>query len=137
MLTRLALVGALFSFGFMQAAQARECWEITNLRGFSALEGEEYKFVRDQNTDPMRLCFDRDTGTVTGDETKLVKSGQSTLIGNAEANGIYLYEVYTLDRENLKLLFTKNRLASKGGSLSFIGGMIAAFVGDAKLFSKD
>jgi hypothetical protein len=80
----------------------------------------------------MVLCFNDDnTGTVTGDDTQLVKFGASTLVGWATNQGIELIETYQIDRVNGKVLFTKSRI---GTATVLPNGpdVVSAFVGKAK-----
>ncbi len=77
----------------------KECWVLTRLEGHMAASTDRYKFVPDKFSTPMVLCFNDDnTGTVTGDDTKFVKFGASTLVGWATNQGIELIETYQIDR---------------------------------------
>jgi hypothetical protein len=78
----------------------------------------------------MILCIDGTTASVSGDDTRLTVFGTSTLAGWAQNKGAELFEVYQLDRDNGKVLFTKTRV----GSTSMLPGLpdiIGSFVGDA------
>ena len=115
-----------------QAASAKECWALTNLQGHMAASTEKYAFVPDKFSNPMVLCFNEDnSGTVTGDDTKFAKFGNSTLVGWATNRGIELIETYQIDRENGKVLFSKSRI---GTSTVIPNGpdVVSAFVGNAE-----
>ena len=115
-----------------QTASAKECWVLTSLEGHLAMSANRYKFVPDKFSSPMVLCFNDDnTGTVTGDDTQLVKFGASTLVGWATNQGIELIETYQIDRVNGKVLFTKSRI---GTATVLPNGpdVVSAFVGKAK-----
>ena len=115
-----------------QSAAASECWALTHLQGQLAASTEKYSFVSDSFSKPMLLCFyDDNSGTVSGDDTRLVKFGTSTLIGWATNRGIELVTTYQIDRVNGKVLFTKSRI---GTATVLPNGpdVVSAFVGRAE-----
>lgn len=115
-----------------QTASAKECWALTKLQGHMAASTDNYAFVPDKFSNPMALCFNDDnSGTVTGDDTRLVKFGVSTLVGWATNQGIELIETYQIDRVNGKVLFTKSRI---GTATVLPNGpdVVSAFVGKAE-----
>jgi hypothetical protein len=115
-----------------QTASAKECWVLTSLEGHMAASTDRYKFVPDKFSTPMVLCFNDDnTGTVTGDDTKFVKFGASTLVGWATNQGIELIETYQIDRVNGKVLFTKSRIGT-ATVLPSGPDVVSAFVGKAE-----
>ena len=112
-------------------AHAKECWALTNLKGQMAASTDKYAFVPDAFSNPMVLCFDDDnTGTVTGDDTRFVRFGASTLVGWVTNKGIELVETYQIDRVNGRVLFAKSRI---GTATVLPGGpdVVSAFVGAA------
>ena len=114
-----------------QHASAKECWALTDLKGQIAVSSDKYVFQPDKFSNPMVLCFnDEKTGTVSGDDTRFVRFGVSTLVGWAENKDIELVEAYQIDRVNGKVLFTKSRI----GTASVIPGgpdLVGAFIGKA------
>ena len=116
-------------------AFANECWAISNIKGYSAYADEGYKFVGDgmQN---ILICFSSEGGTVTGSDIKFVKFGKSTLAGyGGNEKGNELFEVYQLDREKKKLLYTKTRIGTKTVAPIF-SDVVSSFIGDAKKVSE-
>ena len=111
-------------------ATAKECWALTEMKGQMAPSTEQYKFQADGYSNPMVLCFDKDTGSVSGDDTQLTRFGSSTLAGWASNKGIELFEIYQIDRVNGKVLFAKSRI---GTNTVIPGGpdLVGAFVGKA------
>lgn len=119
-----------------QIAVAKECWALTHLQGHMAMSTEKYAFVPDKFTNPMVLCFNEDnSGSVTGDDTKFVKFGASTLVGLTTNQGIELVETYQIDRKTQKVLFTKSRI---GTDTVIPNGpdVVSAFVGNAKILNQ-
>lgn len=119
-------IGALLTGS---AAADQECWALTQMKGQMAFS-PEYAFEADAFSKPMVLCFGRETGSVSGDETRLLKFGRSTLAGWSTNNGTELFEVYQIDRANGKVLFTKSRI----GTTTVIPGapdIVGAFTGTA------
>ena len=114
-----------------QHATAKECWALTDFKGQTAASPDKYVFQSDTFSNPMVLCFnDEKTGTVSGDDTKFVRFGKSTLVGWAQNKGIELVESYQIDRPNGRVLFTKSRI----GTATVIPGgpdIAGAFVGKA------
>lgn len=116
-------------------AFANECWAISNIKGYSAYADEGYKFVGDgmQN---ILICFSAEGGTVTGSDIKFEKFGKSTLAGyGGNDKGNELFEVYQIDREKKKLLYTKTRIGTKTVAPLF-SDVVSSFVGDAKKASE-
>ena len=129
------IVAAVLALAAQQAT-AKECWALTELRGQIAASPDKYVFQSDKFSNPMVLCFnDEKTGTVSGDDTKFVRFGRSTLVGWAENKGIELVESYQIDRINGRVLFTKSRI----GTATVIPGgpdIAGAFVGKAARLSE-
>ena len=115
-----------------QSVSAKECWVLTNLHGNMALSSLKYSFSPDGFSNPMILCFNDDnSGSVTGDDSRLVRFGNSTLIGWATNQGIELVTSYQIDRVNGNILFTKSRI----GTATAYPGMpdvVGAFAGKAE-----
>lgn len=123
---------AIVSIGGLIISQpgvAQECWALTEIKGLTAFS-RSYEFATDGFSKPMVLCFSSKTGSVSGDDTDLVRFGNSTLAGWATNNGVELFEVYQIDRENGRVLFTKSRI----GTSTVIPGapnVVGAFTGTA------
>ena len=91
-----------------------ECWVISNVKGYSASADTNYEYSKDSLPNVMMLCFiDADQGSVTGTDTKLIRFGKSTLAGYGNIKVVELFEVYQIDRENGKLLYSKSRIGTK------------------------
>ena len=114
-----------------QHASAKECWTLTELKGYIAPSTDRYAFQPDKFSRPMVLCFnDDETGSVSGDDTHFARIGASTLVGVVINKGIELVESYQLDRVNGKILFAKSRI----GTATLIPGgpdLVSASVGNA------
>lgn len=84
------ILGALGGIGLvagLSAGQpARDCWAVSNMKGYSAFSAEAYKFA---------------------------------------------FEVYQLDRERKKLMYTKARVGT-GSMLPGAPDVVSAFIGDAE-----
>ena len=135
MITQMPTFALVAAIAFSQSAPAKECWALTNLVGHMAASSADYKFQTDKFSNPMLLCFEETTGTVSGDDTRFTRFGTSTLAGWAANKGIELFEVYQIDRTKNKVLFTKSRI----GTNTLIPGapdIVGAFVGDAVMISK-
>lgn len=134
MITRMPMFALVAAIAFSQSAPAKECWALTNLVGHMAAS-PDYKFQTDKFSNPMLLCFENTTGSVSGDDTSFTRFGTSTLAGWGANKGIELFEVYQIDRVRNKVLFTKSRT----GTNTLIPGapdIVGAFVGDAVMLSK-
>lgn len=129
----LAVAAALLIVQF--EAHAKECWAITELKGHMAYSTEKFAFQKDGFSNPMLLCFDEETGSVSGDDTAFTRFGTSTLAGWAQNKGIELFEVYQIDRASGKAFFTKTRI---GTGTVIPGGpdLVGAFVGKATKISE-
>jgi hypothetical protein len=115
---------------------AQECWIATNLKGYSAFADEGYTFSKDGLSNPVLICFDDDGGTVTGADIRFVKFGASTLAGYSGNNkGNELFEVYQIDKENEKLLYTKTRIGTKNVA-PILSDVVSSYVGDVKRVSE-
>ena len=134
MMIRLSALAFLAAITSSQSPPATECWALTNLMGQMALAAD-YKFQADKFSSPMVLSFDKESGTVSGDDTRFVRFGTSTLGGATLNKGLELFEVYQIDRENNKVLFTKSRI---GTDTVIPGGpdLVEAFVGTAVLIRQ-
>ncbi|MGH7887244.1 MAG: hypothetical protein ACREPG_05225 [Candidatus Binatia bacterium] len=112
-------------------SHAADCWTVTNIKGYSAMAEENYKFAQDGFRNPMQVCFTSDGGTVSCTDIQLLKFGTSTLAGYGRNElGNEIFEVYQLDRETRKLLFVKSRVGPEK-SPSPLPNIAAAYVGDA------
>lgn len=119
-------IGALLTG---QHVDCQECWALTEMKGQFAFSAA-YAFEVGTFLYPMLLCFGETTGSVSGDDTRLIKFGTSTLAGVALNKGLELFEVYQIDRENGKVLFTKSRI----GTTTVIPGapnIVGAYAGTA------
>lgn len=124
------ILSAVFAVGMSCPAMAKDCWALSGLRGQIAPSIEGYAFSEDQFSSPMILCFEGDRGSVSGDDTPFMKFGDSTLAGWVQNDHLELFEVFQIDRENGKVLFTKSRV----GTRSVLPGgtdIVGAFVGSA------
>jgi hypothetical protein len=133
---RIASIAVLFLALTLHSAHAKECWALSQWRGQSANSVDNYVFGPDKFLNPMVLCFnDGGTGTVSGDDTKFVQFGTSTLVGLVQNRGLELVETYQIDRVNERALFTKSRIGT--ATLMPSGPDIAAaFVGKATKLSE-
>jgi hypothetical protein len=110
---------------------ANECWAVSNIKGYAAYADSGYKFAKDGLPNTILLCFGEKEGTVTGTDTRFVKFGASTLAGyGGNDQGNELFEVYQLDRQNKKLLYTKSRIGTKTVTPVF-SDIVMSLVGDA------
>lgn len=135
MITGIPTLALFAALAFSQSVPGKECWALTNLVGYMAASSDNYRFQTDKFSSPMLLCFDKTTGTVSGDDTSLTRFGSSTLAGWGATKGIELFVVYQVDRAKNKILFTKSRI----GTNTAIPGapdIIGAFVGDAVMITK-
>ena len=115
---------------------ANECWAISNIKGYSSYADKGYKFTQDGIPNIQVVCFTSNGGTVTGTDVRYVKFGKSTLAGyGGNDQGNELFEVYQLDREKKKLLYTKSRIGTKT-VVPVFSDVVSAFVGDAAMVSK-
>ncbi len=119
---------------FAQDSQTEsECWIISNIKGYSANAADKYEYSKDGLPNVLMLCFiDSEQGSVTGTDTRLVRFGKSTLAGYASVKGVELFEVYQIDRENGKLLYSKSRIGTKTAYPLF-SDTVMTCVGDAVL----
>lgn len=133
----IVLVAALFSVPAIgQVVQEKsECWAVTNLKGYSGHSDKNYSFEEDGIKANMLLCFEGNSGTATGTDTKLMRFGESTLAGMVQKDGLELFEVYQIDRVNNKLLYSKSRIGTKT-VYPFLPDIILSIVGDAKKVTK-
>lgn len=125
------LCGIGLAAGLAAGQPARDCWAVSNIKGYSAFSAEAYKFGPDSLSGALVVCFTSDGGSVTGSDIDHVKFGASTLAGFASnGKGNETFEVYQLDRERKKLMYTKARV----GTDSMLPGapdVVSAFIGDA------
>ena len=118
------------------ASVANECWTVSNIKGYAAYADRGYKFAKDGLPNTILLCFGEKDGTVTGTDTRFVKFGASTLAGyGGNDRGNKLFEVYQLDRENKKLLYTKSRIGTKT-VVPLFSDVVMSLVGDAVQVNK-
>ena len=118
------------------ASFANECWVISNIKGYSAYADQNYKFMQDGIPSNLVICFTSDGGIVTGTDIKFVKFGSSTLAGySGNEKGNELFEVYQLDREKKKLLYTKSRIGTKT-IVPMFSDVVSSYVGDASKVSQ-
>jgi hypothetical protein len=117
---------------------AKECWALSSLKGQTAASSDGYEFSNDKFPNPMVLCLDDDTGYVSGDDTKFMKFGNSTLAGWAENQGLELFEVYQIDRASDKVLFTKTRIGTVAAYPELgLPDMVGAYVGKATKIAEE
>ncbi len=120
----LALAGSAPAF-------ADDCWIVSNLHGYTAADSDAYRFSEDGIGHAILICFTADGGSVSGTDIPLVKFGNSTLAGySGNEAGLEAFEVYQLDRNNEKLLFTRTRIGTRTVT-SALPDLMSAFVGDA------
>ena len=75
---------------------------------------------------------------VSGDDTKFMKFGNSTLAGWVENQGLELFEVYQIDRANDKVLFTKTRIGTVAAYPNLgLPDMVGAYVGKATKLAEE
>ena len=115
---------------------ANECWAVSNIKGYAAYADSGYKFAEDGLPNTIFLCFGEKEGTVTDTDARFVKFGASTLVGYAgNDRGNELIEVYQLDRENKKLLYSKSRIGTKT-VVAVFSDVVMSLVGDAVQINK-
>ena len=126
---RLLLVGCGLLFALPLQA---ECWIADRLQGFSAGSNDEYQFIEDSFNPGMLVCFQGDSGTVTGNDLPLIRIGESTLIGvSMNPNGLETVNTYQIDREAMKLLLTQTRIGTPAIT-DLLPDYAAVFVGDIR-----
>jgi hypothetical protein len=112
------------------AASANDCWVAQNFEGQSASSDIDFSFSPDTFADGMLICFHEETGSVTGNDTRLVRFGNSTLIGWAEnGHGLEVVNTYQLDRQRRKLLMTQSRIGT-ATHVGILPDFAATFVAD-------
>ena len=117
---------------------AKECWALSNLKGQTASSSEDYVFGKDNFPNSMVLCFENEGGYVSGDDTKFMKFGNSTLSGWAQIKDLELFEVYQIDRAKGKVLFTKTRVGTTSAyPLLGLPDLVTAFVGKATKIEQE
>ena len=118
-----------------QLLAADEWWAVINLKGVSATSDQGYKFSPD-GLKSLLICFSEEGGSVTGTDMKLTKFGKSTLVGvSIDSRGMETLEVYQIDREKMKLLYTKSRIRTNTVA-PLLPDMVIALIGDAKPVHK-
>ena len=116
---------------FPASLLANDCWVVSNIIGYAAYADQSYNFFPDGLSNTMMVCFTSDGGTVTGTDIKFVKFGESTLAGyGGNDQGNELFEVYQIDRQNHKLLYTKSRIGTKSVA-PVLSDFVCSYVGDA------
>lgn len=136
MISRILLLALVCIATLPKPAFANECWTLTNLKGWTASSVQGYEFESDKFSKLIILCFEQETGTVSGDDTRFTRFGTSTLAGWAQNRGIELFEVYQIDRTNNRVLFTKSRIGTNTVLPGFTD-IVGAFVGDATKLPAD
>ena len=115
---------------------AGDCWIISNIKGYSAFANENYKFAPDGLPNKIVICFTDDGGSVTGSDVRFLKFGKSTLAGyGGNDKGNEMFEVYQIDSENGKLLYTKTRIGTKTINPAF-SDVVCSYIGDAKKINQ-
>jgi len=113
-----------------------ECWVVSNLRGYSAFADNKYKFETNGLTNRIVVCFGLKSGTVSGTDIQFVKFGKSTLAGyGGNDQGNEMFEVYQLDRANMKMLYTKTRVGTKTIT-QLLSDTTSSFVGNARKLNE-
>lgn len=99
---------------FFSSLAHSECWVASNFEGKSSTAFNNYKFEDDRFSDGMRICFDGDRSTVSGNDLPLAQMAPSTLVGfTSTPDGLEVINIYQIDRANNKLLFTASRIGTK------------------------
>lgn len=110
---------------------ADEIWIVSNIKGYSAYADENYTFAQDGLPNVISINFTEDRGYVTGTDTNFMKFGQSTLAGyGGNDQGNEMFEVYQIDREKGKLLYTKTRIGTKT-IMPIFSDVVCSYIGDA------
>ena len=110
---------------------ADEIWIVSNIKGYSAYADENYTFVQDGLPNEIAINFTEDRGYVTGSNANFMKFGQSTLAGyGGNDQGNEMFEVYQIDREKGKLLYTKTRIGTKT-IMPLFSDTVCSYIGDA------
>jgi len=134
-LMRRAILGlsvSLFSF-----PAAAEYWVADRLEGYSATSFADYKFIEDSFSAGMRICFDGDSGSVTGNDLPLLRIGESTLLGySTNQMGLETVNVYQIDRANRTLLFTQSRIGTSSVTTA-LPDYAATFIGTVRRDGAD
>jgi hypothetical protein len=104
----LALAGAAC---VLSPALANECWIAPALRCTTALSPKYHDF-QESTESGVVLCFTKDAGTVTGDNLKFVRIGQSTLVGAGVGGEMESVSTYQIDRHASKLLYIGTRIGT-------------------------
>ncbi|MCC6008968.1 MAG: hypothetical protein JJU40_15040 [Rhodobacteraceae bacterium] len=111
-------------------AHASDCWLATNFRGQSAQADAGYRFASDRFADGMLVCFTGEGGFVTGNDLKLARPGESTLIGWSDNGlGLEVVNVYQIDRDRRVLLLTQSRIGTATVT-SLLPDYAAVFIAD-------
>ena len=119
-------------FMFLSASASADCWVAGELIGKSATSFEGYSFTDDSFKAGMVICFEGDSGSVTGNDLTLVRVGESTLLGlSTTEDGLEVVNTYQIDRANNKLLFTQTRIGTKAIT-SLLPDYAAVFVADVR-----
>ncbi len=129
-------IWAMFAVLLPMASLAEDCWVVSNIQGYSAYADQGYRFQKDGIQNNILICFTSDGGTVTGTDMRFVKFGKSTLVGyGGNDKGNETLEVYQLDRQKRKLLYTKCRIGTKT-VMPILSDVVCSYVGDATKFDK-
>jgi hypothetical protein len=102
-LTTVLFTGAAFA----------DCWIAGPFSGNTASSNAGYSFVPDGFSKTTLMCFQGETGTVSGDDLQFVQFGSSTLVGvSTNSDGLATVEVYQVDRARQRALFSRSRIGT-------------------------
>jgi hypothetical protein len=127
---RIFIIAAIACVIPIATASANDCWLARNFDGRSANSDRDYSFMSDTFADGALICFHEATGSVTGNDLRLVRFGKSTLVGWAEnGRGLEVVNTYQIDRERRKLLVTQSRIGT-ATHVGILPDYAATFVAD-------
>lgn len=105
-------------------AVAKDCWQLSDLKGHVAMSVNNYAFKSDTENESIRLCFEGQVGSVTGEgNMKFIRVGYSTLVGVAVHNGMEAVESYQIDRAHNVVLFTQSRIGTNITGLDAVAAL--------------
>lgn len=127
---RICITAAVACLIPIATASANDCWLARNFEGQSANSDRGYSFMSDTFADGALICFHEASGSVSGNDLRLVRMGSSTLVGWSEnGRGLEVVNTYQLDRDRNKLLVTQSRIGT-ATHIGILPDYAATFVAD-------
>lgn len=128
-MNRLFLSATILLAATSQAMAGDQCWKLGEFKGYSSVQGNEFKFTEDGfSKEVYELRIGSNGGSVSNAGVSCIVMSPEALLCTRGPDGITAIESWAVDSASGKAFFTRNRtgIGPFNGAFAFVGRVLGS-----------